>query len=352
METKIHVNLGPNSYDICIAPGLLNDLAQKLKPVYPQGKVFIVTDEHVDAIYGEKVVDSLQKAGYETTKLVLPAGEKTKAYATMANVYAEMARAKLTRKDLVLTLGGGVIGDLGGFAAATYLRGLSFVQVPTSLLAQVDSSVGGKVGVDLPEGKNLVGAFCQPKAVFIDPEALDTLPDRFYRDGMAEVIKYGCILDLAFFEKLEGIQNREEAKAHMQQIVATCCDLKRQMVEQDERDLGLRMLLNFGHTIGHAIEKCHGYEDYTHGEAVAIGMVEMTQRTERRGITPQGTAQRIERLCRQYGLPVRDEKADFTSIASAITMDKKNLGKTLKIVALEQLGKGVLVDTDPSFLEW
>ena len=251
-----------------------------------------------------------------------------------------------------MTLGGGVIGDLGGFAAATYLRGIPFVQVPTSLLAQVDSSVGGKVGVDLPEGKNLVGAFYQPKAVLIDPRSLDTLPDRFYRDGMAEVIKYGCIQNAVFFEELEGFSSRQQAAAHMQHIIAVCCDIKRQMVEQDERDMGLRMLLNFGHTIGHAIEKCHGYEDYTHGEAVAIGMVEMTKRTERRGLTEPGTALRIESLCRQYGLPVRDEKADFTRIASAITMDKKNLGKTLKIVALEQLGKGVLVDTDPSFLEW
>ena len=340
METKLHVNLGQNSYDIRIAPGLLADVAQGIRPVYPEGRVFVVTDEHVDALYGAKVMGSLEGAGYRPGKLVLPPGEKTKAYATMARVYRAMADAKLTRKDLV------------GFAAATYLRGLPFVQVPTSLLAQVDSSVGGKVGVDLPEGKNLVGAFYQPKAVLIDPESLQTLPDRFFRDGMAEVIKYGCIQDAAFFEELAGFSSRQEAEAKMQHIIAVCCDSKRRLVEQDERDMGLRMLLNFGHTIGHAIEKCHGYEDYTHGEAVAIGMVEMTKRTERRGLTEPGTALRIESLCRQYGLPVRDEKADFTRIASAITMDKKNLGKTLKIVALEQLGKGVLVDTDPSFLEW
>lgn len=352
MKTKLHVNLAENSYDIHIQAGLLDDLATPLRDVYQGEKVFVITDRNVEAHFGEKIVSSLTGAGYQVEKLVLEPGEATKAFATMPQVYTAMARAKLTRKDLVLTLGGGVVGDLGGFAAATYLRGLSFVQVPTSLLAQVDSSVGGKVGVDLPQGKNLVGAFYQPKAVLIDPNSLQTLPDRFYRDGMAEVIKYGCIQNEAFFAELETIHTRAQAMERMQHIIATCVDIKREMVEQDERDLGLRMLLNFGHTIGHAVEKCHNFADYTHGEAVAIGMVEMTKRTERHGITPQSTAKRIESLCRQFGLPTQDETADFTRIAEAVTMDKKNLGKTLKIVALAQLGKAVLVDTDPSFLEW
>ena len=212
--------------------------------------------------------------------------------------------------------------------------------------------MGGKVGVDLPQGKNLVGAFYQPKAVFIDPNSLQTLSDRFFKDGMAEVIKYGCIENETFFSELEVLATRSRAMEVMPHIIATCVDIKRQMVEQDERDMGLRMLLNFGHTIGHAVEKCHNFADYTHGEAVAIGMVEMTKRTERHGITQAGTAARIERLLTRFGLPVCDEQADFTRIAEAVTMDKKNLGKTLKIVALSQLGKAMLVDTDASFLEW
>lgn len=352
MKTKLHVNLAENSYDIQIQAGLLDDIAAPLSRVYRGEKVFVITDKNVDAHYGEKVMASLTKAGYTAEKLVLEPGEATKAFSTMPDVYTAMANAKLTRKDLVLTLGGGVVGDLGGFAAATYLRGLPFVQVPTSLLAQVDSSVGGKVGVDLPQGKNLVGAFYQPKAVFIDPNSLQTLSDRFFKDGMAEVIKYGCIANETFFSELEVLATRSRAMEVMPHIIATCVDIKRQMVEQDERDMGLRMLLNFGHTIGHAVEKCHNFADYTHGEAVAIGMVEMTKRTERHGITQAGTAARIERLLTRFGLPVCDEQADFTRIAEAVTMDKKNLGKTLKIVALSQLGKAMLVDTDASFLEW
>lgn len=350
--TKLHVDLAENSYDITIENGLLRDIAAPLAKVYQGARVFVVTDEHVHALYGGAVTRQLGVAGYEVHTLVLPPGEATKAFATMSGVYDAMAQAKLTRKDLVLTLGGGVVGDLGGFAAATYLRGLPFVQVPTSLLAQVDSSVGGKVGVDLPQGKNLVGAFYQPKAVLIDPESLSTLSDRFFRDGMAEVIKYGCIEDAAFFRMLETLDGRDGATARLAEIIATCCTIKKTMVERDERDMGLRMKLNFGHTIGHAVEKCHDFQGYTHGEAVAIGMVEMTKRTERRGLTEAGTAQRIEALCQRYGLPVQDETADFTQLAAAITMDKKNLGRELKIVALEKIGKSRLVDTDPSFLEW
>lgn len=350
--TKLHVDLAENGYDITIENGLIKDIAAPLKRIYQGARVFVVTDEHVHALYGGAAERSLVSAGYETHTLVLPPGERTKAFATLPRVYDAMAAAKLTRKDLVLTLGGGVVGDLGGFAAATYLRGLPLVQVPTSLLAQVDSSVGGKVGVDLPQGKNLVGAFYQPKAVFIDPGSLKTLPDRFFRDGMAEVIKYGCIEDRAFFGLLETLDGRDGAMARMAEIIQVCCTIKKTMVEQDERDMGLRMKLNFGHTIGHAVEKCHDFSGFTHGEAVAIGMVEMTKRTERHGITRPGTARRVEALCQKYGLPVRDEAADFTQLAAAITMDKKNLGRRLKIVALEQIGKSRLVDTDPSFLEW
>ena len=350
---KLNIPLPGREYDIMIDSGLLDRAGEHCRAVLPlAAKLAVVTDSNVAPLYAERVKKSLEGAGFAVQVTVIPAGETSKSMAMLERLYDEFMAFGLTRSDAVVALGGGVVGDLAGFAAASILRGVDFIQIPTTLLAQVDSSVGGKVAIDLKAGKNLAGAFWQPRGVLIDPDCLDTLPDRTFSDGMAEVIKYGCIQNAVFFEELEGFSSRQQAAAHMQHIIAVCCDIKRQMVEQDERDMGLRMLLNFGHTIGHAIEKCHGYEDYTHGEAVAIGMVEMTKRTERRGLTEPGTALRIESLCRQYGLPVRDEKADFTRIASAITMDKKNLGKTLKIVALEQLGKGVLVDTDPSFLEW
>ena len=234
MGRNLYVDLGENSYNISIEKGMLSRLGNEVKKLYNGEKVFIITDENVNKYYGEKVEESLKKAGFNTRKLVLKAGEETKSFNTLPIIYNELLDFKLTRKELIITLGGGVIGDLGGFAASSFLRGVPFIQVPTSLLAQVDSSVGGKVAVDLPKGKNLVGSFYQPKAVFIDPEVLNTLPEKFYKDGMGEVIKYGCIKDKDLFDKLYSLKNREEVMEHIEEIVYTCCDIKRIVVEKEK----------------------------------------------------------------------------------------------------------------------
>ena len=255
---SLRVNLGENSYDIIIGSKILDKIGDYVKS--DGGKIFVISDTNVAPIFANTVIDSLLEKGYECKLHVLEAGEPTKSIKSIEPLYSSMLAFNLTRKDLIVTLGGGVIGDLGGFVASTYLRGVPFVQVPTSLLAQVDSSVGGKVAVDLPEGKNLVGSFYQPKLVFIDTDVLYDLPDRFYIDGMAEIIKYGCIKDEALFETLEGIKSREEFMQKVEDIVYTCCDIKRKVVEVDERDTGERMLLNFGHTYGHAIEKYYKFQ--------------------------------------------------------------------------------------------
>ena len=262
----------------------------------------IVSDDNVFPLYGKQLCDSL--SGYECHSLVLPHGEPTKSFDTLPKVYSAMLDAKLTRSDLVIALGGGVIGDLTGFAASTYLRGIKCVQIPTSLLAQVDSSVGGKTAVDLPQGKNLVGAFFHPKMVLIDPLVLNTLPDHFIHDGMGEVIKYGCIKDSGLFDLLLSHSSFEDLKPDLPKIIARCVDIKRIVVEADQFDTGERMLLNFGHTLAHAVEQRFAYERESHGEAVAIGMYQITRISEELGLTREGTAGEIRKILESYGLPV------------------------------------------------
>ena len=259
----VHVDLGSKSYDIEIERGLL------------------ITDSHVGPLYASLLQESLEKEGVAVAVLTFPAGEESKNLQTLGSLYDGLAEAGLTRSDAVVALGGGVTGDMGGLAAATFLRGIAFVQIPTSLLATVDSSVGGKVAIDLSSGKNLVGAFYQPKVVFIDPELLKTLPVRYLHDGLAEVIKYGCIMDKELFMMLEKIQNDTELLARADEIIETCCNIKARIVEHDEFDTGERMLLNFGHTLGHAVEKTFHFDKYSHGEGVGIGMVLLTRRSEK-----------------------------------------------------------------------
>lgn len=349
MSCKLYVDLKDNSYNILIEKGLLNRLGSEVKSVYNGEKIFIITDTNVDKYYGDKVKDNLESQGFKVRKLVLEAGEETKSFKTLPIIYDELLDFKLTRKDLIITLGGGVIGDLGGFAAASFLRGVPFIQVPTSLLAQVDSSVGGKVAVDLESGKNLVGAFYQPKAVFIDPEVLSTLSDKFYKDGMGEVIKYGCIKDKDFFNKLKCYKTKREVIENIEDIIYTCCDIKRKVVENDEKDLGERMLLNFGHTLGHAIEKYYDFTGYSHGEAVAIGMYNITLKSEACGITAKGTADKIKEILINYGLPYEVDLEDNEAILNTISLDKKNLGKALKIILLKDIGESIIYDSTPNF---
>lgn len=342
---KLTVDLSHSSYDIIIQKGLLNYLSKEISEVFKGKKIFILTDKNVDKFYGDRVFKELSDFGYDTKKLVLEAGEETKSFFTLPKIYDELLNFKLTRSDLIITLGGGVIGDLGGFVASTYLRGISFIQVPTTLLAQVDSSVGGKVGIDLDRGKNLVGSFYHPKKVIIDPEVLKSLSDRVFNDGMAEVIKYGCIKDKDFFDKLMKYKDKEEVMNNIEYIIHNCCKIKKEVVEKDEKDTGERMLLNFGHTIGHAIEKYYKYNKYTHGEAVAIGMYEITKISEASFETEKGTADIIKNILIKYNLPYKLD-IDLNEIKETISLDKKNINNKLNLIFLNKIGESKIVKRD------
>lgn len=343
---KLHVDLGKNSYDIIFERGLISSVGDYI--ARDGKKLFVLTDDNVAALYADKVVSSLEKAGYTVSLYVLPHGEKTKSFDVLPSVYARLLEEKLTRKDALVALGGGVIGDLCGFVAATYLRGVGFIQIPTSLLAQVDSSIGGKVAVDLPQGKNLVGAFWQPETVLIDVDVLGTLSDAFFTDGMAEVIKYGCIKDKKLFDVLAACGGKDGLLPVLDDVIYRCCDIKREVVEKDEKDKGERMLLNFGHTYGHALEKYYGFEKLSHGNAVAVGMCEISSRAEKRGLTAEGTAEEIARVCDMYGLPESDP-APCAEVVKGIVNDKKNLGDKLVTVLLKEIGESYLYPTTAEF---
>lgn len=328
----IHVNTG-SPYDIYIERDILDCCGKIIKEVSSAQKVTVITDSNVAPLYKWRVLNALAEEGLTATAHVFQAGEQSKNLNTVAEMYNTLAEFKMTRKDIIIALGGGVTGDMAGFAAATYLRGIDFIQIPTSLLAQVDSSVGGKTGVDIVHGKNLVGAFYQPKAVLIDPNTLNTLPDKFICDGMAEVIKYGCIKDCAFFDELA----KGTALDNIEDVIERCVTIKRDVVSRDEKESGERMLLNFGHTLGHAIEKIYNFTGITHGMAVAIGMVLITKAGERRGITQNGTADKISEVCKKYGLPTTDN-ASFEEIASSAQTDKKTVGTDINLVLLDKIG--------------
>ena len=272
---KLKVNTG-RKYEIIIDRGIINHCGEYIKKVSSPTRIAVVTDSNVHALYSQSVITSLKQSGFIVSEFVFKAGETSKNFRTIEAIYSHLADNNITRKDMILALGGGVTGDMAGFAAATYLRGIEFVQVPTSLLAQVDSSVGGKTGYDIPQGKNLVGAFWQPSVVLIDPDTLSTLPERYLNDGMAEVIKYGCIKSAGLFRLLK--KGRDELD--IENIIHRCVSIKRDVVQKDEKESGERKLLNFGHTIGHALEKIYEYKKLSHGEAVAIGMVMMTKASE------------------------------------------------------------------------
>lgn len=333
---KLTVNLENNSYPIYIENNIISKAGGHVTEVFKGKRIMIISDDNVYSTYGNTLESSLSQQ-YECHKLVLPHGEATKSFRTLPAVYTALLNARLTRSDLIIALGGGVIGDLAGFAAATFLRGISLIQIPTSLLAQVDSSVGGKVAVDLPQGKNLVGAFYHPKLVLIDPAVLSSLPERFISDGMGEVIKYGCIWDAELFDTLESHSSFEELSSELPAIIERCVNIKKIVVEHDQFDTGERMLLNFGHTLAHTIEQYHRYEKESHGEAVAIGMYQITKLAEEQGLTAPGTAKRILGILNTYGLP-SECGISLQELTDAITLDKKNLDNRLNIVLLREIG--------------
>lgn len=339
---KIHVDLGKHAYDIEIAAGLLPQIGAKVKALCPKAsKAVIISDTNVAPLYGAALQQSLAEAGLPAAIITIEAGEQSKNMQVLSEVLEQIAESGLTRSDVLVTLGGGVVGDLGGFAAASFMRGIAFVQVPTSLLAQIDSSVGGKVAVDLKAGKNLAGAFYQPKAVFIDTDLLATLPVRFLHDGLAEAIKYGCIMDAALFDKIVGYADDAALLADIGSVVATCCAIKARIVEQDEFDTGLRGLLNFGHTLGHAVEQHYAYGEYTHGEGVAIGMYQLTARTEEMGMTEAGTAAKIAAALQKFNLPTTVAVAK-SELLGTMAKDKKKAGNSITLIVIDKIGSSRL----------
>ena len=337
----LHVNLGERSYPIHIACGLIDQAGRWIREKLGACAVAVVTDDNVAPLYLARVEAALDAAGVRHAAIVLPHGEKTKCLDSLSQLYAFFSENGITRRDAVVALGGGVIGDLAGLAAATWLRGVCFVQIPTTLLAQVDSSVGGKVAVDLPQGKNLVGAFWQPSLVLVDPDTLTTLTDEYWRDGLGEVVKYGCINDAELFTLLEkaAAGGRDGVMAEIDEILLRCIGAKAVVVEQDEHDTGLRMTLNFGHTLAHAVETIQHYEGLRHGEAVAAGMAAITRLSESRGMTESGTAARLIALEKALGLPSELPELPEESLLTAMGMDKKTMGKQLTVVLLERVGK-------------
>ena len=339
---EITVPLPGRSYPILIGSGLLDRLGESLREAGISGAIALAQDAAVASTYGARALRSLEAAGYRVTSLPIPSGEASKSLAQLGALYDALAAAGLDRRAAVVALGGGVTGDLAGFAAATYLRGIDLVQVPTTLLAQVDSSVGGKTGIDLPAGKNLVGAFHQPRLVLIDPETLGTLPEREFRAGLAEVLKYGVIHDAELFRYLEA--NREAILAHQREelahLIARSCEIKAEIVGQDERESGLRAVLNYGHTVGHAIEAVAGYGRYAHGEAVAIGMGAAGRLSRRVGWLPEEETRRIEELIRAYGLPLRlREPLSVEALLQAMRLDKKARSDELRFVLARRIGQ-------------
>ncbi len=343
----VRVELGERSYDIHIGPGLLARTPEFLKSLRLSRRGVIITDSNVGFGYVLSLRDSLTDAGYETGVLDVPAGEASKSLRQAERLLEQLPALGLDRQSFVLALGGGVVGDLAGFVAATYLRGIAFVQVPTTLLAQVDSSVGGKVGVNLPQGKNLVGAFHQPRLVIADTNTLKSLPDRELRAGFAEVIKHGAICDAEFFTWLEKNYQRAlaldpDAVAH---VVRHCCEIKAGIVGRDERETGLRAILNFGHTIGHAMEALTDYVGLVHGEAIAMGMVCAAYLSTKHTGLPAREAARLRGLLEACGLPVRlGDNYELPELMEAMRLDKKARDGKLRFVLLKRLGEAVVSD--------
>lgn len=331
----IPVNTG-RPYEIKLGCGLLSQAGTLIREVHKGTKVLVVCDSNVGPLYAAPLRDSLVKAGYRTISvLTFPAGEKHKRLETVTHMYKILAQNRFDRSDLIVALGGGVTGDMAGFAAATWMRGIDFVQIPTSLLAQVDSSIGGKTGVDIPEGKNLVGAFWQPIRVIADIDTLSTLPKQYVTDGMGEVVKSACIRDRELFELLE--KDQAFSPALLTEVVRRCMMVKCRIVENDEKESGERKLLNFGHTLAHALEKKLNYTGIGHGCAVAIGMAAVTAASERAGMTAQGTAARLCALLQKFGLPSIGP-LPVDSYLEAVKSDKKCIGGDVDLVLLREIG--------------
>ncbi|MCK4564264.1 MAG: 3-dehydroquinate synthase [Verrucomicrobia bacterium] len=350
MLYDVPVNLGERSYGIHIGAGVLDRLGGLCAEADLKGKCLVITDENVGGHYAKTVLESLETAGYSVCLATLPAGEQTKSGDQVFELYSRCIESGLDRHSFIVALGGGVIGDLAGYVAATYLRGIPFVQVPTSLLAMVDSSVGGKTGINLPEGKNLVGAFYQPRLVLADLQTLSTLADREYRAGLAEVVKYGIIHDAPFFQMLEeniaGLLNAGNVEL-LAKVVGRCCEIKADVVAQDEHEGGLRAILNFGHTVGHAVEKVAGYGEIVHGEGVSIGSVFAARASVELSGLSMEECQRIEKIFMALELPVNARGYKWTDLRAALAVDKKTIAGMPKFVLVPEIGKSTIGNEIP-----
>jgi len=341
----VNVDLGERAYPIVLGAGSLDQLGEALARRTKATRAAVVSVPPVARRYAARAVRSLRAAGIAARRIEVPDGDRSKNLRQAARLYDALLDAGIDRSSVVVALGGGMVGDLAGFVAATLLRGLDFVQVPTTVLAMVDSSIGGKVGVNLPRGKNLVGAFHQPRLVWIDAEVLETLPRRQRAAGLAEVVKAAAIRDAELFEHLEarGPRLLDEPPETLLPVLERACAIKAEVVARDEREEGLRMLLNFGHTLGHAIEALEGYAGLLHGEAVAIGMGFAARRSEALGLAPAGTAERLEALLQRLELPTEVPRFPRRAYLRALQVDKKRREQHIRFVALRRIGRAETV---------
>ena len=340
---KVRVELGDNSYDITIGMNLHEEIKNFIRNANFSKKAMLITDTNVKKIFADSISSLLEASGLDINIVTIPAGEMSKSLKEAEKIYTAAIQFGLDRKSAIFALGGGVVGDLAGFIAATYLRGVPFVQIPTTLLAQVDSSVGGKVAVNHQLGKNLIGAFYQPKAVFIDISMLNTLPSREIASGLGEIVKYGVIKDADLFKYLEDNSHKILAlePSIIEHVIARSCEIKAEVVAADEKESSLRRILNFGHTMAHAIEEATGYNRYTHGEAVAVGMIGAAHISQALGKVDQSQIKRLEALVNKLGMVSRVKNCNVDEMFKAIFRDKKTINGQIHWVLMDSIGSVV-----------
>ena len=346
---RLNINLGKRSYDILLGSGLLGKLGECLSRIVKPSRIVLITHPSLFKIYGDKVLSGFKDQGWAVDLIEIEEGETSKTLGQAEKIFDRLLDLKCDRKSVLIALGGGVIGDLVGFVAATFQRGVPFVQVPTTLLSQVDSSVGGKTAVNHPKGKNMIGAFYQPCLVLADLDTLQTLPQKEFRAGLAEIIKYGVISDSSLFEYLE--KNVEKIlqldKKCLEYIIKISCSIKAEVVEKDELENHYRMILNFGHTLGHAIEALTHYSKFIHGEAVAIGMVYAAKLSQKLGKCQEGIPRRLDRLVRKFGLPADLPDLQAKAIIESLYHDKKTMNHKIKFILVKEIGIVEIVDDIP-----
>jgi len=343
-ERCMKVDLGDRSYNIHIGSGIIETTGDIISEFGKGFKIALVTDSNVNLIHGNRMVSIIEKSGFSVVVIEVPAGESSKSMAMLQYIYEQLILNNFTRKDLLIAFGGGVVGDLAGFAASTYMRGIKFIQIPTTLLAQIDSSVGGKVAVNLKVAKNIVGNFYQPLAVISDIDFLQTLKPEFVRDGLAEVVKYSVLRAGWLFDTINKLKKPEDIFNYIEEVVYQCCDIKRGIVERDETESGERMLLNLGHTFGHCVESYFNYERYTHGEGVAIGLYEITRFGENEGLSRKGLANEISEILLRLELPICVLDIAPNDLYKSLSADKKGFGDNISLIIPTDIGNCIIID--------